>query len=185
MPYRSIDILFIAQALYYFLPAYLSNAAPVLLQKINILPQPVDCNKKINNEPLIGLNKTWGGLLYGTIVGTLTFYLQQQWYDIPFFRTLSLIDYPNQPLLLGFLLASGAILGDLIKSFIKRRFHKAPGSHWFPWDELDYVLGAFLFSAAVYLPPIGAMLTIIFLAPAFHFIANRISYVLGLKKVKW
>jgi CDP-2,3-bis-(O-geranylgeranyl)-sn-glycerol synthase len=178
-------MLFIVQALYFFLPAYLSNAAPVLLSKINVLPQPVDLNKTWNGQPFIGPNKTWGGLLYGTITGTLIFILQQKLYTIPFFQSLSIMNYTEQPILLGFLLAFGALFGDLAKSFIKRRLNKQPGSSWFPFDQLDYVIGAFLFSAAVYLPELSIILTIIILAPFLHFIANRFSYVLGLKKVRW
>lgn len=178
-------MLFIIQALYFFLPAYISNMAPVILQKINVFPQPVDLNRTWNGKPIVGPNKTWGGLLYGTLVGTLIFFLQQQLYTISFFQNLSIINYSQQPLILGFLLAAGAILGDLAKSFIKRRLNKQPGSQWFPFDQLDYVIGALLLSLMVYTPPLRIVLTLLIIAPILHFIANRIGYLLGLKKVKW
>jgi CDP-2,3-bis-(O-geranylgeranyl)-sn-glycerol synthase len=164
---------FILQALYFFLPAYMSNMAPVILGKINIFPQNV-------NRKLFGKHKSWGGLLYGILLGTLTFYIQR---FIPA-GNLTLIDY-DRSLLLGFLLASGAILGDLVKSLFKRRLNKKAGSQWFPFDQLDYVIGALLFTSIIYIPPLRVILTVLILAPGLHYGANYIGYRLGLKKVKW
>ncbi len=176
---------FILQALYYFLPAYFANMAPVIFSKLNPLKHPVDFNKTLNKKPVFGKNKTWGGLIYAIIIGTLIFYFQIKLYNYEFFRNISLINYSQQPLFLGFLLASGAILGDLAKSFIKRRLNKAPGQQWFPFDQLDYVIGAFFFSFFIHIPDIKIILTIIILAPFLHYLVNYIGYKLKLKSVKW
>lgn len=178
-------MLFLIQALYYFLPAYVSNMAPVLFKKINIFPQPVDLNHTWKGKLIFGSHKTWGGLLYATLAGTLVFYLQKLLYAYPFFQELSLFDYTQQSLWLGILLASGAILGDLIKSFVKRRLSKKPGAPWFPFDQLDFVAGAFLFSFFIYVPPARVMGVIIITAPVLHYAANYVSYVLRLKTVRW
>ena len=66
-------ILIVLQALYYFLPAYISNMAPVIFGKLNLFPQQVDFGKKFNGQPIFGSHKTWGGLIYATIFGTLIF----------------------------------------------------------------------------------------------------------------
>ncbi len=163
----------ILQALYFFLPAYASNIAPVIFRKINIFPQCV-------HQRLFGKNKTWGGLLYGALFGTLVFYVQQHLSFQPV-----LIDYTQQSLFFGFLLASGAIIGDLIKSFFKRRLGKKEGAHWFPFDQIDYVAGALLFIALLYLPPFNIIITLFILAPVLHYTTNYIGFFLGLKKVKW
>lgn len=175
----------ILQALYYFLPAYFSNMAPVLFGKFNIFPQPVDLNKTLGGKPLFGKNKTWGGLLYATLTGTLIFYLQQKLYENGIGTTLALINYAQQPLLLGFLLASGAILGDLAKSFVKRRLNKQPSTPWFPWDQLDLVIGAFVFSFFVYVPDWKIVSILIITTPLLHYATNFIGYKLRLKKVMW
>ena len=175
----------IITALYFFLPAYFANMAPVIFGKINALPYPIDSNKKWRNRPIFGKNKTWGGLLYAIVLGTAIFYVQQTLYNIPFFKGISLIDYTSYSLALGFLLASGAILGDLIESLIKRRYNKEPGAEWFPFDQIDYVIGALVFGAAVYLPPLKIIVILFILAPFLHYGANYMAYFLGLKKVRW
>lgn len=171
-------MIFILQALYFFLPAYASNIAPVIFKKINMLPQKV-------HERAFGKHKTWGGLIYGIVFGTMVFYVQQLLYKYELFRQLSLIDYTQQSLLFGILLASGAIIGDLVKSFFKRRMGKVEGEQWFPFDQLDYVIGALLFIAPLYIPPLKIMITLFILAPMLHYSANSIGYFLGLKSVKW
>jgi CDP-2,3-bis-(O-geranylgeranyl)-sn-glycerol synthase len=169
-------VLLIIQALYYFLPAYFSNMAPVIFRRINILPQPI-------NKSLFGTNKTWGGLLYAIILGTAIFSIQKLIH--PFLPSLSILNYTQESLLLGFLLATGAILGDLIKSFFKRRLKKKPGTPWFPFDQLDLVVGALVLSAFVYMPDIKITITLFFITPILHFAANYIGFVLKLKSVKW
>lgn len=176
---------FILQALYYFLPAYVANMAPVVLSKLNVFPQPVDFGRRWNGKPLFGSHKTWGGLLYATAAGTAVFAVQQRLSAVPFFAQLSLADYAQQPLWLGFLLASGAILGDLGKSFVKRRLDKKPGERWFPWDQLDLVIGAFAFSSFVYVPPASVIAAIVLLTPVLHAATNHLGHWLGLKKVTW
>ncbi len=175
----------ILEALYYFLPAYFSNMAPVILGKINLFPQPVDLNKTWYGKPIFGANKTWGGLLYGTLLGTAIFLIQQKLYSYTLFQNLSIIDYVRQPLLLGLLLASGAILGDLAKSFVKRRLNKEPSAPWFPFDQLDFVIGAFIFSSVVYLPPWKIIVIIAVVSPFLHYATNYLGHRWGLKKVQW
>ena len=51
---------------------------------------------------------------------------------------------PQQTLLSITLLAVGALLGDLVKSFFKRRFGKERGSKWPVADQYDLVVGAFV-----------------------------------------
>ena len=133
----------ILASLYYFVPAYFANGAPVLLKRFNPLKMPVDFNKKFKGQPIFGSHKTWGGLIIASLIGLLTFYVQKLLYLCPFFQKYSLFDYSEQTVWLGFLLGFGAIFGDLIKSFFKRRFHHKPGSSWIPFDKLDFVLVAY------------------------------------------
>jgi len=101
-------LLIILKSLYFFLPAYFANMAPVLLRWIPILEKPV-------NEERFGKNKTWRGILVAIIIGSFVFSIQKILYAVGF-QTLSLINYNDFSPLLGLLLGLGAILGDMIKS---------------------------------------------------------------------
>jgi len=177
--------MFIIQALYFFLPAYVSNMTPVIFGRYNILQKPIDFNKKVNNKPMLGAHKTWGGLLYGTIAGTAIFYVQQELYSIPVFQSLSLFNYNQSPIILGILLASGALIGDAVKSFFKRRMNKNDGEAWFPFDQIDYVIGALVCAAPLYVPSLKIIMALLVLAPFLHYAANHIAFFLRLKSVNW
>lgn len=175
----------ILSSIYFFLPAYFANASPVVLKKINLLKTPVDFNKKIKNKPIFGSHKTWGGLIIASAVGILTFLLQKFLYQYPIFQKYSLINYNEYTVLLGFLLGFGAIFGDLVKSFFKRRISIKPGKSWIPFDQLDFVLSAFLLSLFVYIPPASTVLIIVIITPLIHILFNHLAFYLKLKKTKW
>jgi CDP-diglyceride synthetase len=48
--------------------------------------------------------------------------------------------------------------GDAVKSFFKRRLGITPGKSWFPFDQLDFVLGAILFVSIIKFPGLGAVI---------------------------
>jgi CDP-2,3-bis-(O-geranylgeranyl)-sn-glycerol synthase len=175
----------ILASLYYFLPAYFANMSPNLLKKINPLKTPVDFNKKFRGKLIFGHHKTWGGLIIASLIGVLTFYLQTLLYQYSFFQKYSLINYTEYSLWLGFLLGFGAIFGDLIKSFFKRRYNRKPGQPWVPFDQLDFVIGAFLFSFILYIPPAFTIVVVIIASPILHIITNRLGYYLKINKSKW
>lgn len=167
----------ILESLYLFLPAYIANMSPVLFGKIPVLDKPV-------NVKFFGKNKTWRGILAAVIMGTLVFYLQKMAYGSGFTQ-LALIDYSDFSLLLGFLLGLGAILGDLLKSYYKRKSGIEPGKPWPFWDQEDFVFGALLLSFFVYVPPAEAALVIVLASPLLHLAANYIGYLLGIRKEKF
>ncbi len=175
----------IPASLYYFLPAYFANSAPSIFKKINPLKTPVDFDKKFKSKPIFGSHKTWGGIIIAVLIGLLTFYLQTLLYRHPFFQKYSLINYSGYSLWLGFLLGFGAIFGDLVKSFFKRRINIKPGQPWIPLDQLDFVVGAFLFSFIIYIPPAFTILLIIIASPFLHILTNHLGYRLKIKKTKW
>jgi CDP-2,3-bis-(O-geranylgeranyl)-sn-glycerol synthase len=83
--------------------------------------------------------------------------------------------------LVGPLFGLGALGGDAIKSFFKRQLGVSPGKSWFPYDQLDYVIGG----AVAVLPFIVlnlrqyVLLTAVWLA--IHVASTVIGYRLGLK----
>ncbi len=166
----------IIEALYFFLPAYISNMAPVFLRKLN-------WHTPISNK-LFGHHKTWRGLIGGTLLGGLTFYLQKLAY-INGFRDWAIIDYSDFSILLGFLLAFGAMTGDLLESYYKRKNGIKPGEAWPFFDQIDFVIGGLVFGFFVFVPPPAIALTIFVVSPILHILINFVGYLLGIKKNKW
>lgn len=144
------------QVIYFMLPGILANVAPVIVRKI-----PFD--KPINSE-LFGKNKTWRGFLAGVLIALLVVIIQGELYKSSF-RSLSIINYSaiNLPLA-GIILGLGIMLGDLIKSYFKRRAGIKEGKNFFPWDQMDSLIGGLLAISIFVLPswpviPIMVMLT--------------------------
>lgn len=175
-------LLFVIKVIWFIAPAGMGNMAPVLLRHIPILAYPIDFGKKINNEPLFGANKTWRGLIFAPLVGMLTFWIQKILFDAPDIQAISIFNYDQAPVYYGALLGFGAIFGDLVKSFFKRRFRIPPGVSWFPFDQIDYSVGALLFLSPWFFPGWGFALSIIAVGVILHLLANIIGHLLKLRK---
>jgi len=180
-----MDLIIFVQALYFILPAYFANMAPVLVKRISFLAVPVDFGKKISNRPVFGSHKTWRGLLVATLTGILIFYVQKIIYKNYFFASISLINYSEFPVLFGALLGFGAIFGDLVKSFFKRRLSIPPGKRWLPFDQIDLVIGALIFSSFYYIPQLWVWIFLIIVTVPLHIIAKHIGFYSGISKQKW
>ncbi|MFH1073386.1 MAG: CDP-2,3-bis-(O-geranylgeranyl)-sn-glycerol synthase [Nanoarchaeota archaeon] len=182
-------LIFILQSLYYFLPAYFANMSPVLFRKVfHSLALPVDMGRSLKGKRILGDNKTWRGIVIGTAMAMLIAVLQKALYQDQFFQGISLIDYSSisyfHILLLGFLLGLGALLGDAVKSFFKRQAGVKPGTSWFPFDQLDFVIGGLLLSFLVFIPSLKAVLIILVFSPILHLIVKFIGYLLHVDNKK-
>lgn len=174
----------ILKAFYLMIPAYFANMSPVLFRKVNFLDYPVDFNKKFRGNPILGSHKTFRGFFFGTLIGILVCYLQYLLYSNGYLRDVALVDYSNW-LLLGFLLGFGALFGDSVKSFFKRRFDVNPGKRFIPWDQLDYSVGSIAFMSFLFLPSLKIIITILVMNFFLHILANRLGYYLKINDVKW
>jgi len=171
-----MSLLYAAQLLYFFLPAYVANMMPVLGKKW--IPA---LNKPVHREQF-GSHKTWQGLVLGTLGGVLVAGIQ---YELqPFLPWLSIAPYARW-IELGFLLGAGAMAGDLVKSFFKRQAGIPPGKPWIPFDQLDFVIGALLLSSIVYFPGWFGAGIIAVVSFVMHVTVNHIGHAIGLRKVKW
>lgn len=180
----------ILQSLYFFLPAYSANLSASLSRKIKLLKfleKPVDFGKSLQGYPIFGNHKTWRGIIFGSLVGTLVAVLQKWLYlSLDIFKKLSLIDYLNlNILLLGFLLSFGALFGDLLFAFFKRRRGIKPGDPWIPFDQINFVIGGFCFVTPYLILPLKIWITLLFFTFFLHILANQLGYFLKLQKVKW
>jgi len=157
-------------ALYFIFPAYCANAVPVIFGG----GRPIDGGRKYQDgRPVFGPRKTFRGFFAGLIIGTLVGFLQG--YFTGSFKVI----------LLGFMLSLGALTGDLVESFIKRRLGRPPGASFPVADQLDFVLGALLFSIPVSPPSLAVTLTIVIITPPIHLLTNFFAYLLGLKREPW
>ncbi len=86
---------------------------------------------------------------------------------------------------LGFLLASGAITGDIVKSFLKRRINIERGKELLILDQLDFLIGALIFASFITKIPLKTIIILLILTPVVHRLANILAYNLKLKKVPW
>lgn len=174
---------FILKSMWFIAPAGFATVMPVLVRPVfSFLAYPIDFNAKLGNEPLFGKNKTWRGLIAGTATGVVTFWFQQALVALPWFASISIIDYGGSSLWFGFLMGFGAIIGDLIKSFFKRRFKIPPGVSWFPFDQIDYVLGAIIFLAPLYFPGLRFTLGLLVVGICLHLISNVLGHLMKLRK---
>lgn len=76
----------------------------------------------------------------------------------------------------------GVVVGEHLKSYIKRRLGYGPGEAWFP-DKFDFALGAGVAALLVYpwftVVHLGA---IVLLAIPVHFVGNRVGFAFGWRK---
>jgi len=179
------DIFF---ALWFFAPAAVANVAPIFAAAVSRLRKydaPMDFGKTFRGHRVLGDHKTWRGLIVGVIFATLALWLQQYLFvQVGWIHDLTdQIDYSKLPtLVVGPLFAIGALGGDALKSFFKRQWNVPPGKGWFPFDQLDYIIGV----AIVTLPFVSLTLMqyvwMILLWLAIHVFATYIGWLLGLKE---
>ncbi len=167
--------LFLA-SIWILIPAYFANMAPVFSNKLfGFKANPI-------NEKLFGANKTYRGFISGILSAMIIIYLQSALYSFEFFNSISLLDYYNINLLLyGFFFGFGALFGDLIKSFIKRRINIKSGAPFIPFDQIDYTLGAFIILSPLYFD-IFVFLIGISLSFFLNILVNYIGYKLKFRE---
>ena len=162
------------ELIYLMIPCYIANMVPVLVRK---LPWdiPVDFGLKWRGKSILGSHKTWKGLICGVFAALFGGILMRSIYW-PF--NFSVIHWS---LLTGF----GALVGDMVKSFFKRRFRIPPGRPWIPFDEIDFSIGALLFGSLIFFPGWAWSLFIIAFSFVGHIIINHAAFYLRIRKEKW
>lgn len=180
--------LVILQSFYFILPAYGANMMPVIFAKLNwlnCLAKPIDNGKLFAGQEIFGSHKTWRGLVVGVLGGIIVAGGQALLQSTHIGSLLSLNNYSDNWLLFGFLGGAGALLGDLLKSFFKRRFRITSGSAWPIFDQLDFIVGFFLLTIWLFNPGWLIIMTIFGLTVLLHPLTNIIAFFLGIKKVWW
>jgi len=171
------------------LPAYAANALPVIFNNYNFLPsfaRPVDFNARLFGKPVFGHSKTFRGFAAGISGALIIGLIQNFLYSIQDIKDVSLIEYSLlNAILISFLLGFGALLGDLVKSFFKRRIGISSGKPWVIFDQTDYAIGALALASIIIIPSLTHIIVIITISALFSIMANIIAYLSGIKKVWW
>lgn len=160
----------VIEALKFILPAYCANAIPVITGGGG----PMDFGKKFfDGRPIFGSNKTFRGFFSGLIVGTLLGVGENVFF--------------HYPIMFGFLSSLGALFGDLTGAFVKRRLGLLPGDLLPVIDQVDFLVGAIIFSLPVSLQLLSPLLVIsvLIITPPLHLLTNFAAYKLGLKSNPW
>ena len=146
-----MDYEIIVQALWFILPAYIANGSAVLVGG----GKPVDFGKTWKDgRRILGDGKTWRGLISGAFLGMTGGFglsIVAIYANNSDFKFLGLSDFGKFPLMIPIIgaICFGALLGDIIESFLKRRVGKERGQDWIPFDQLDFIVGALLLSFIV------------------------------------
>jgi CDP-2,3-bis-(O-geranylgeranyl)-sn-glycerol synthase len=179
----------VIKSFYFMLPVYFANMAPVFLAKIPYFKElnaPMDFGKEIGKKRVLGSHKTWRGFIGAIIAAIIVVFVQKALMAYGFFSSISLVDYGSANLVLfGFLLGFGAMAGDAVKSFFKRRIDIGPGQSWPFFDQVDYIIGALLFVSIIYRPPLDVVITVFIITPILNILTNALGYFLKLKEVWW
>ncbi|MCL2173536.1 MAG: CDP-2,3-bis-(O-geranylgeranyl)-sn-glycerol synthase [Nitrososphaerota archaeon] len=165
--------LLIIQAVLFIFPAYCANATPVLAGG----GTKIDFGKNfIDGKRLFGNNKTFRGFFFGWLVGLSVGLVECYFVPANIF---------SLPILFAVLTPFGALLGDLTAAFLKRRLDIAPGGLFPIVDQIDFVIGAIIFSLPLLLIDWKIAVTILLITPPIHLFTNFCAYKLKLKKHPW
>jgi len=155
-------------ALEFIFPAYCANAAPVLGGG----GKPMDFGKNFTDgKRIFGANKTFRGFFVGLSIGAVVGVMDCVAFGFPW--------------LFAILTPLGALLGDLVGAFLKRRLNIAPGGLLPIVDQVDFVVGALLFSLPLMVINWETAVTVLLITPPIHLFTNFLAYKLKLKKHPW
>lgn len=163
--------------LVFIAPAYVANAMPVVIKARPKIP--IDLKVKfLDKRRILGEGKTLGGFAIAILCGTLTGFVLS--YIAPVYPT------KGEQILSAFLLSFGAMAGDVVGSFTKRRLRFASGKP-FIIDSLTFYLFAIIFAYPM-LPTFfgfSAFFFLLILTMALHPLSNLVACKLKLKEVPW
>lgn len=198
-----VDFLFLlAGALFYMIPSWLANASPVIFGH----GQPIDHGRLWRDgKRIFGDHKTQRGFAVGIIAGIIGGAGMMWLYDIvipPILEFLYLPSHANPlipiyqssifyaispieneiiiGIIFGFLASLGAMIGDLVGSFLKRRRDIKSGESFIPMDQLGFFVFAMIFAFPIAPAPLEYWLLLTPITFSVHVFANVVGYILKL-----
>jgi CDP-2,3-bis-(O-geranylgeranyl)-sn-glycerol synthase len=172
-------------AIWLMLPSYLPNNIAVLFGG----GMAVDFGMTFNDgRRITGDGKTLRGTVAGTACGILVG-LGQNMVAAPLGLPTFGTGLDQLLILTG--LSLGSMLGDIVAAFFKRRLGLSRGSSFFIVDQLDFVLGSWLFTLLLapgwflqnFTPTV--LVVVLVVTPVLHRLTNIIGYWIGAKREPW
>lgn len=170
----------IVQAIWLGLPGAMANLTPPIATRLfPAFYYPLDFNKKIRGKRVLGYQKTFRGVMTGLIFAAITFALQIFYlnYHSDSFLTSIQPSLTKLPISYGLYIGLGALGGDVIKSFFKRRQGRKPGSPWFPYDQTSWIFGILVMQNLFFSLNIRFIVMTIIMGLIFHFTVKILAYV--------
>jgi CDP-diglyceride synthetase len=179
-----------AYVIYFMLPAYLANVSALVFGG----GKPLDFGRNFRDgRRIIGNGVTWRGTIIGTLIGTIIGIIQGSisvYYGNVFnlIPGITIIQGPIptsilQGAIIGLFLGGGALIGDAVGSFIKRRIGIERGKAAPFLDQLDFVVGALVFASFIVFIPLNMIIIILVISIVLHLLTNMIAYLIGMKDV--
>jgi CDP-2,3-bis-(O-geranylgeranyl)-sn-glycerol synthase len=179
-----------ALAFWFLLPAYAANPMAVVFGG----GTPMDFGRSLRDgRRILGDGKTWRGIAGGTAGGFAV------GLGLALLGPLgnARLSFGEWPGVLGVLvlLPLGALLGDVLGAFVKRRLGLARGAKARGLDQFDFLIGAFLlllvFVPGWWLPrfwtgdAIWGLAFVIVITPVLHRVVNIVGHRWGKKREPW
>ncbi len=170
-----MDIMILENPLLYtlmlYLPAMTANGTAVFVRR----GTPIDGGRLfLDGRRILGDGKTFEGFIVGTYFGVivvLSYVILSGEFSYIYWGIPSVI---------------GALLGDILGSFIKRRLNIPRGGKAFLLDQLDFFFGANIgIIIGGVIPNLTTIILGLVIILILHILTNRIAYELGLKDVPW
>ena len=175
-------------ALWFLLPAAAANVAPIfsaVLPYVKNWQTPIDGGLSFRGKRILGSHKTWRGVVSGFIIAWAVVLVEQfiaqntQWGS-------SIVDgtrYLDMPSgILAVIFTIGALGGDALKSFFKRQLGVEPGRSWFPFDQIDYILGTIMVTLPFIVLPLAQYVWIFIIWTGIHLLVSYAGWRVGLKE---
>ncbi|HJH32478.1 MAG TPA: CDP-2,3-bis-(O-geranylgeranyl)-sn-glycerol synthase [Methanosarcinaceae archaeon] len=179
-------------AIWLMLPAYVPNPLAAVFGG----GKPIDGGRTMGDgKRILGDGKTYRGLLVGITCGLLIGLLQMglvsngiavSGVTLPAFGIST-----AGSVIVILAMSCGSLFGDMFMSFFKRRLGLKRGAPLPVIDQLDFVLGAWMFtylaSPVWFTANFSAWLivTVLVITPMLHLVTNIIGYFIGVKNEPW
>ena len=145
----------------------IANGAPIVIRVLlnNRFSIAVDFGYKLpDNNPIFGESKTWRGVIAAIVATSAAAWL---------------MGYSS---FTGALVASYAVLGDLISSFIKRRLSRPPSSMALLLDQIPESLFPALMMMQVFKLDISAIIQLVLTFIIIELLLSHILYKWGIRE---
>lgn len=150
------------------LPPSVANMMPPIAEKwFPDWKSPVDMGKTLGGIRIFGDHKTVRGFVVGVVCAQILFLI---------------LGSRGMPWYFGGLLGFGALAGDAIKSFFKRRALVKSGRPWIPWDQIDWILGFTAIAQIWGVLNLAEFVILILVGVVLHLLFKVIGFALNFNK---